>query len=53
MAREDRISFAFENLTDRTFRLVWDEAAFIDHDGNSSRVMHSGVAPAVRYLPGV
>ena len=51
VAREDRISFEVENRTQSTFRLVWDEAAFIDHEGNSSRVMHSGVAPATRYLP--
>jgi len=38
--------FAFEltNKTGYTIRIIWDDAAFVDTDGMSHRVIHSGVA---------
>ncbi|MBM3236228.1 hypothetical protein FJZ31_08005 [Candidatus Poribacteria bacterium] len=38
-----RISFVLTNKTDYSIKIVWDEAAFVDTNGMSHRVMHSGV----------
>lgn len=41
----DRVSFHFnlENKTDRTIRVEWDNIAYVDYDGETGRVIHSGV----------
>lgn len=38
-----RMSFVLTNKTDHSIKIVWDEAAFVDTNGMSRRVMHSGV----------
>jgi hypothetical protein len=38
-----RINFTLTNKTDHSIKIVWDEAAFIDMDGQSGRVAHAGV----------
>lgn len=37
--------FAFElnNKTDHSIKIIWDEAVFVDSDGTSGKVMHTGV----------
>ena len=35
--------FVLTNKTDHSMRIVWDEAAFVDENGLSQRVTHSGV----------
>ncbi|MEX0719954.1 MAG: hypothetical protein WD059_04745 [Balneolaceae bacterium] len=35
--------FELENKTNHSMKVVWDEAAFVDPNGRSMRVMHSGV----------
>ena len=40
---QDRIAFDIENKTGHSIMLLWNEAAFIDVDGDASRLMHSGV----------
>jgi len=42
LARKDGIACEVENRTDRTIKIVWDEAAFIDADGSSGRLLHQG-----------
>ncbi len=37
------ILFSIENKTDSTIKIIWDEAAFISQNGESSRIMHSGI----------
>jgi hypothetical protein len=37
------IAFVLENKTDYSIRIIWDEAAYVDMNGFSHRVMHSGV----------
>lgn len=37
------ISFAMTNKTDHTIKIIWDEAAYVDENGSTQRVMHSGV----------
>jgi hypothetical protein len=32
-----------ENKTDYSIQIIWDEAAFVDENGISHRIMHSGV----------
>jgi hypothetical protein len=38
-----QISFILTNKTDHSIKIVWDEAAFVDENGMSHRVTHSGV----------
>lgn len=45
------ISFSLLNKTDSTIRVIWDEAAFIQIDGSTERVMHSGVRYIERDRP--
>lgn len=40
-----------ENKTSHTIRVIWDNAAFVDKDGESQRVMHSGVRYIERDQP--
>lgn len=37
------ISFSIENKIDRSIKIIWDGAAYIDEYNSSHRVMHSGV----------
>lgn len=39
----ENISFLLENKTDYSIKIIWDEAAYVDENGVSQRVMHSGV----------
>lgn len=39
----DDVSFRIENKTSSSIKVVWDEAAFVDVDGVSHRVVHKGV----------
>lgn len=39
----DRIVCELKNKTDHSIKIIWDEASFIDINGNSGRIMHSGV----------
>ena len=42
------LSFVLTNKTDHSIKIVWDEAAFVDQDGISQRVIHAGVKHADR-----
>lgn len=35
--------FLFKNKTNKPIKIVWDECAFIDQNGQSNKVLHSGV----------
>ncbi len=39
----DAIHFSLVNKTTHSIKIVWDEAAYVDVNGSSHRVMHSGV----------
>ena len=39
----DRLSFILENKTDHSIKIIWDEAIFVDENGLSNRIIHSGV----------
>ena len=45
---DSRIHFILKNKTEHSIKIVWDEAAFIDIDGQSDRVVHTGVKYADR-----
>lgn len=34
--------FILKNISDSTIKVVWNEAAFVDYDGSSSKIMHVG-----------
>jgi hypothetical protein len=38
-----RLSFLLGNHTDRSIRVIWDQAAYVDATGVTHRVMHEGV----------
>jgi len=40
---QNRINFQFQNKTDHSLKIIWDETAFIDQTGKSGRVAHQGV----------
>ncbi len=44
----DRFAFAIVNKTNSSMKIIWDEAAFIDEEGLTHRVMHDGVKFADR-----
>ncbi|RKY95098.1 MAG: hypothetical protein DRQ13_07520 [Ignavibacteriae bacterium] len=43
LVTSSNMSFLMENKTDHSIKIIWDEAAFVDNDGVSHRIMHSGV----------
>ena len=43
MPLSDQIAFYLTNKTDHSIKIVWDEAAYIDENQQSHRVMHNGV----------
>ena len=45
------IAFSIQNKTDHSIKLPWDESAFIDQNGSSHRVMHSGIKYTDRANP--
>lgn len=38
-----QFSFTLENKTTHSIKLIWDETVYVDENGSSSRVLHSGV----------
>ena len=34
--------FTLKNISDNSIKVIWDEAVFVDVDGSSSKIMHSG-----------
>ena len=51
LAGSRNIAFSLENKTDHSIRIPWDEAAFVDINGRSHRVMHAGVKYSERENP--
>lgn len=37
------INFVLKNVSNHTLKLIWNEAVFIDVDGSTSKVMHTGI----------
>ncbi len=42
-ASTDQFHFILKNVSDNTIKIVWNEAVFVDVDGNTSKVMHTGI----------
>lgn len=38
-----RVGFILENRTEHSMKIIWDEAAFVAPNGQTSRVMHKGI----------
>jgi len=38
-----QVHFSLMNKTDHSIKIVWDEAAYVDPDGETHRVIHAGV----------
>ena len=38
-----QFGFTLKNKTDHSIKIIWDEAVYVDQNGSSERVMHSGV----------
>lgn len=39
----EKISFTLTNNSQHVLKVIWDEASFVDTDGNSSKIMHNGI----------
>jgi len=35
-------NFVLQNISESTIKIIWDEAVFVDFEGNSEKVMHKG-----------
>lgn len=42
-AGERNFDFVIKNIYNSTIKIVWDEAAYIDYDGETSKIMHKGI----------
>lgn len=51
LADSRNIGFSLENKTDHSIKVPWDEAAYVDENGKSHRVMHSGIKYTDRQNP--
>lgn len=38
-----KMGFLLNNKTDHTIKIMWDEGAYVDENGRSHRIMHSGI----------
>ncbi len=47
----NQVSFVLTNKTNHSIRIIWDEAAYVDEEGISHRVMHEGVKYIDREKP--
>lgn len=47
----EQFTFVLQNKTDHSIKIIWDEAVYVDENGVSSRVMHSGVKYTDRSNP--
>ena len=47
-ATSEQFNFVLKNISSSTIKIVWNEAAFIDYTGTTSKVMHSGIKYAQR-----
>ena len=47
-AERDRFCFKLKNVHDNTIKIIWDDAVFVDCEGNSSKIIHSGIKYAQR-----
>lgn len=42
-AGSTQFNFILKNVSDNTLKVVWNEAVFVDVDGSTSKVMHTGI----------
>ena len=38
-----RVDFVLENKTDKSIKVIWDEAIYVDEYGQSANIMHKGI----------
>lgn len=39
----DQFNFVLKNVSNSSLKVVWNEAVFVDVDGSTSKIMHSGI----------
>lgn len=42
-AESTQFNFVLKNVSDNTLKVVWNEAVFVDVDGSTSKIMHTGI----------
>lgn len=47
----EKFSFTLKNVSQSTQKLIWDEAVFVNTNGSTSKVMHSGIKYSQREAP--
>lgn len=43
VALSEQFLFTINNLSTSTIKIIWDDAAFIDTDGSTSKIIHKGI----------
>ena len=43
LTTSSQVNFSITNKTDYSIKIIWDEAAYVDENGISHRVMHAGI----------
>lgn len=44
VADREQFNFSLKNVSDKTQRLIWNDAVFVDMDGTTSKVVHIGAS---------
>lgn len=44
----EKFSFILKNISNNSIKIIWNEAVFVDFNGSTSKVMHSGIKYAQR-----
>ena len=42
-AGSTQFNFVLKNVSDNSIKVIWNEAVFVDVDGSTSKIMHSGI----------
>lgn len=43
LGSSEDFSFILKNISNNSIKVIWNEAMFVDFDGNSSKIMHNGI----------
>lgn len=43
LATSEQFVFSVKNLSSNTIKIIWNDAAFIDTDGSTSKIVHKGI----------
>jgi hypothetical protein len=50
-ADRSKFYFVLQNISESSIKIVWDDAVFVDYDGNTEKVMHKGTQYSEKNSP--